>query len=400
MKFIAFWAILLLIICSSASSQVTVHTSAPYSCSRSFTFNNGCSSTVPGYLTWTDNCGSGWTRSHGDPQMIGDASVPFFVFMAAQNTNGPTVGQGLFETIHFYSGNTYMVTISMGTGPDPSFNHPGKVYVVAANGLQQGQLNGEMNTPPQVSSAQVIGVFEGYLPLNNYPGDPFSWLFTANTDYTQLWIYCESEASSDQQFRPEFGDVSVCTCFPTNSVTYNSGSLPINITAAGTIIAGSGNAGTVNNDPAENTTFVANNEIDLVQNFNASFTGSGSFSAFTLPCRGARAASVTSVAKPADNSARHATWAITPNAITTATPSGLLIYPTVSSGRFTITGGLDLLANASIVVTDGSGRVVYRLQNDANTTVGLNLDGLGNGLYFVQIINRSKISTQKIIISK
>jgi hypothetical protein len=80
--------------------------------------------------------------------------------------------------------------------------------------------------------------------------------------------------------------------------------------------------------------------------------------------------------------------------------SQLLVYPTVGRGSVTITGSAANLANAAIVVFDESGRTVYSMYNVAGTTISLDLGNLVNGLYFVQIRQQSKVTTQKIIVMK
>jgi hypothetical protein len=83
-----------------------------------------------------------------------------------------------------------------------------------------------------------------------------------------------------------------------------------------------------------------------------------------------------------------------------ASSSLLLVYPTVSTGSVTITGSAANLANAAIVVFDETGRTVYSLYNEAATTLYLPLGNLSTGIYFVQIRQPSKVTTQKIIIMK
>ena len=80
----------------------------------------------------------------------------------------------------------------------------------------------------------------------------------------------------------------------------------------------------------------------------------------------------------------------------------LLVYPTITTGQVTITGSNADLANAAIIVTDESGRSVYRMYNRGATTtfVNLNLGNLGNGLYFVRVATVSKLKVQKIILLK
>jgi len=76
------------------------------------------------------------------------------------------------------------------------------------------------------------------------------------------------------------------------------------------------------------------------------------------------------------------------------------IYPAISNGHVGITGSPADLANSNMTVTNMSGQPVYRLHNDKATTLNLDVTKFVNGMYFLQITNGSRITTQKIIIQK
>ena len=84
-----------------------------------------------------------------------------------------------------------------------------------------------------------------------------------------------------------------------------------------------------------------------------------------------------------------------------SSPTSFLVYPTVSTGVFTVTGSSTNLANADMLVVDEAGRTVYHLHNGGATTVNLYLNNLENGLYFLRVNNGTGfIKIQKIIIMK
>ncbi len=90
------------------------------------------------------------------------------------------------------------------------------------------------------------------------------------------------------------------------------------------------------------------------------------------------------------------------NTLNASGPSKLQILPTVSNGTFLVTSSPADLENISFPLVIDAFRqdATYRLQNGGNTTVNLNLSLLGNGLYFIQINNGVKTTTQKVIINK
>jgi len=90
----------------------------------------------------------------------------------------------------------------------------------------------------------------------------------------------------------------------------------------------------------------------------------------------------------------------------TATPSTLTnidsainVYPNPASQQVLITG-LDGLGHATFTVVDLSGRTIYTVEKqDDSPTMELNVTGLSNGVYFVQIKGTTRQLIRKIIVA-
>ncbi len=73
------------------------------------------------------------------------------------------------------------------------------------------------------------------------------------------------------------------------------------------------------------------------------------------------------------------------------------IYPNPAHSQITIT---NLPQNSTIHITDISGRVLYTAYNKQNSTAQIPLNGISNGMYFVQIINGVSKENRKVVISR
>lgn len=376
-------------------------------------FNAGSCSQSGTCPTWSGAC-TGWTRAQGTPQMmpytihnpkLGDIAS-YFAYMWGAQSGGQDVGEGIYTPFTFKAHHTYEVRIILSSF---SSGGNGAVNVFAANGVSP--LPGCGSPIPNLSSQQQIGLYPG---LFSTPEDHTFPAFTANADYSQLWIYATGTGSAGAaQYNLDLFDVYVCPSCG-GLINYNTGTAPTGESAAGTINAGSGdpNLSAVTISPTDVTTFTATTQINLVKNFTANAT-TGIFTAQIIPC-----GAITQV-NSEPNPIEGGTISLPPPPIsesagiagaetrTSQTFGGagnantpLQVYPTISTGGFTITGSAANVGNANILVTDESGREVYRLHNNGNTTIYLDLSKLGKGLYFLQISNGSKTTTQKIIISK
>ena len=360
--------------------------------------------------TWSGDC-TGWTRAQGTPQMLpytvhnskrGDFTS-YFAYMWGAQSGGQNLGEGIYTPFTFKAHHTYDVRIIFSSS---SSGGNGAANVYAANGVTPQPGCG--STTPNLPSQQ-IGQFPGLTTSGDQTFPPF----TANADYSQLWIYATGTASvGTAQYNLDLFNVFVCPSCG-GLITYNTGTAPVGESAAGTISAGSGDPSllAVSVSSTAVTTFTAATQINLLKNFTANVT-TGIFTAQIVPCDPSQ--QVTSESNPLEGGTVTLPPPIVesagnPNAETrTAQTFGaagnadipLQVYPTISAGGFTITGSVADVGNANILVTDESGRDVYRLHNTGNTTIHLDLSKLGKGLYFLQISNGFKTTTQKIIISK
>ncbi len=71
------------------------------------------------------------------------------------------------------------------------------------------------------------------------------------------------------------------------------------------------------------------------------------------------------------------------------------IYPNPAYSQITIT---NLPLNSTIHITDISGRVLYTQYNKNNSTVQIPVNGISNGVYFVQIINGVSKENRKVVV--
>jgi predicted nucleic acid-binding Zn-ribbon protein len=79
------------------------------------------------------------------------------------------------------------------------------------------------------------------------------------------------------------------------------------------------------------------------------------------------------------------------------------LYPNPNNGSFIVSYDLQKETNIDILVSDISGKVVYKVAlDDLNNLQTINLSDVQNGIYFVQLVNKdSKLFwTNKVIISK
>lgn len=344
------------------------------------------------------------------------------------------IGEGIYTDYSFTNGQSYDIRIAFTatvTGGLPAGETDGTIYIYAANGLSPYSGTYCGSAPPFTNKY----LLKSYSITNSTTN--IDQVFTVSipgtagqVTYNQLWIYPEAISPVGQVVpMVNLGLSSIFVCpspgCPSATVYYNSGTLPASV-SQGTIFigstAGSGGSGIVTAATGSATSVVAGNLIGITPNFSYKATTSGSLTFSITPCYSlynmvasipdsydsinvANASINESIAKQDSIQG----LAIRPQAIgasligitsSDSTISRLMIYPTISAGTFTITGSPTDLNNANIVVADESGRIVYNTYNAASTTIPLDLDNLSNGLYFVQIRQQTKVTTQKIIISK
>jgi len=388
-------------------------------CLTNGTFSGACGSVVTASglcPTWTDACGDGWVRSNGSPQMMpytvaGENPTGFYAYMYSYK-NTSVYGEGMFTPYNFVQGAAYEVKINFTTtGIDVAANYPadGTVVTYAANGLGQSPLTACDQEIPTISQKESIGVYSGLTPGTGQATADYT--FIADNNYSQFWIFPYS--ARYVQYNLNLYRVQICqVCLST--VSLNSGGVLPTYIYAQDIEAGGG-TGTETIQPTVATNLVASEEIDFLTGFQATVSTGGSLTASILPCNAGTGIQTTdyfdslNIVTVNNPNTFDTTTAVarktlngTANSLVVADPAAvkLQVYPSVSNGVVNITGSLADLGNTDIVVSDESGRVVYRTHNAADLNIRLDLSNLSNGLYFILISNKAGTSTQKIIINK
>jgi len=390
---------------------VWVYPNAQGQCLTNGTFATACDAevTVPpndACPTWTDgsngtnNCGAGWIRSHGSPQMKkttvvyeGGTDTIHYAFMIGDQFNQ---SEGIFTPYTFSQNQQYTLKFVYAAG-----SSNGTVSAFAANGLQQNVIQHCQETPPSISSKQLIGQFTATVSSQQQEA---TLTFIANNNFSQLWIYPSAGSSLTQLF---LFSVQACPTCRSDQVIYKSGVIPGGNTTAGYIdvgsSAGTGGFGIVTVASGQATTLVASQQVTLLPSFQAVVTAGGSFIAQIAPC-----VSDQQMNSMPDRYARmkipvqfgNADQMLDRPDVNTEKSSLIKIYPSVSNGVVHITGNRKILANADVSVTDGAGRNVYRTHLSGDADVTLDLGKLAGGLYFVQLRNGSQAFTQKIMINR
>ena len=361
------------------------------------TFATACTNaiSIDGCPTWTDNCGDGWIRSHGTPNIgtyqyerKGQILTGYLAYMWSKSS---TDGEGMFTPYLFKKGHSYDVSIQVATS-----NTNGSIKLYAATGLVQGVLSHCGGAPQNVFKVP-IGEFSG--PTNGEI--TLSFVFTNNSpvDLTQIWIYPEGSGVKHELYVKW---VQACTSCD-GDIIYNNGSVPTGITRVGTIsagsTAGSGGFGTVTVDGSTITNLYATKQINLLPEFHATATG-GTFTAKVYECyllpqgrlETYNFKSIRPLTPPTNDLEK------IPGPIT---ESKINVYPSVSTGQVNITGSPQDLENVELTVFDQSGRKMLQIPK-ANylDKATINLSHLNNGIYILQIRQQTKTITQKIILTK
>lgn len=151
-------------------------------------FYNACltQSRLGGCYTWAPQCGDGWVRSHGTPQM-----KVFYVdpktnqtYYTAYMWNAFGEGEGMFTNYTFHANQTYRISILFRQD-----NANGTFWVLAANNLTNTSTACG-NLIPFVPDKAGIGAFSG--PMNDV-NQSLYYEFTPDKDYSQIWLYPYSD---------------------------------------------------------------------------------------------------------------------------------------------------------------------------------------------------------------
>jgi hypothetical protein len=364
-------------------------------CIENDRFANACTRVVKSSddcPTWTNDCGDGWVRSHGTPnigtyqyEIKGQIRTGYFAYMWSTSNSE---GEGMYTPYVFLRGHSYDVTLTVATT-----NDLGSIKIYAANGLVQGGLSGCGGNPLSLNVFKV--------PIGEYVGNTngeitISFTFVNNSimDLTQIWIYPEGDGGKYETFVKW---VEVCpSC--SGEIVYNRSVDVPRTTRLGTITAGStagsGNSGVV--QVAGNTNFYATNVIRLLPEFDANAIN-GTFTAkvdqcYLLPARMETRTPISRLVRPFDDFQSIKT-SIQENKIN--------IYPSVTTGPVYIIASQQDLQNAEIIVFDQLGKKVLAVPKaNYSGKAQINLGTLRNGIYILQIKQSTKTITQKVIVQK
>lgn len=356
-------------------------------CTRTVTISGTCP-------TWTDDCGDGWIRSHGTPnigtyqyEIKGQIRTGYLAYMWSKSNSD---GEGMFTPYLFKRGHSYDVTLTVATGT----NAAGSIKIFAANGLVQGALSKCGGPPPSNVYKVPIGEYAG--STNGEIDISFTFVNNSPVDLNQIWIYPEGTDGSQYELYVKW--VEVCpSC--SGEIVYNNGVINTETTRVGSISAGSsagsGGSGVVMTDGTANIKFYATNSIRLLPEFKASVT-TGTFTAkvdqcYLLPARKETRKSISPLVRPYDDF----------QTITTKEENKLTIYPSVTSGQVYITASGQELQNAEILVFDQLGKKVLAVPKaNYSGKTAVNLGTLNNGIYILQVKQPTKTITQKVIVQK
>jgi len=389
------------------------------SCLQNGNFSTACTNvnTISGICpTWTNDCGAGWIRSHGSPQMIpyriivaGHEVTGFHAYMWSVNVQDVR-GEGMFTPYNFITNNSYDLKFRINTSTNG--NATGSVKFYAVNNLTQSPLTACGNLVPDNAQKQLIGEYNGL--SNGWVNISFLFIPTAN--YSQIWIYPSATLNTTgYQFNLGVMNVQICpSCDGT--IVYNTGPAQSGVTKAGNIYAGStagsGGSGTVtiqSNPLAPNTEFIASQEVILLPEFHATICSYCSFSVKVLPC-------VTLISGSAYDSADVTLYSATESNESDGSGEKTImgfdlkneqnlsmdqikIIPNPSKGNFIIQIRNKLDGIFGIQIFDCVGRLVKKNQVMlTNGSIRVELLNYKTGYYIIKLTKGNFIETRKVFI--
>jgi len=299
------------------------------------------------------------------------------------NTNG---SEGIFISYPFIQGNNYDIRTTYNFYGNAPTLATGTVNIVAASGVSQGPLVQCQDPLPSGLSTEVMYT-KTAANQNLSISNDIQTVTQLSAAYDEVWAYPSSVST---QVNWDLYSVYVCpSCYAI--ATYSSGTLPVQVNGQDITIS----------IPAQdvNTLVEVTDAVFLQKGFSASPTGSVTFIAEISPNCLYSNEKLLSVGPNRDsaNAARPAFPGTNP-----ANPAavGLRIYPTVSKGMVTLTGPAASMADVEITVLNSAGQIVYQRYNGRATALQIDLGNAPDGLYIIRIRQNSKVTAQKIIISK
>lgn len=229
--------------------------------------NSGCE-------TFNQNCAGGWIRSHGTPEIeVPNANNPLdnYAYMwAAVKTLG-FEGEGIFNSYNFVENQSYTIRIRANMVTQ---GNAGSFRIYLTNALVQGSSSWCGFAVPSIPNDQLQFIAENF--SRNQGWQTYEYTFTANKNFTQIWVYPYTTSTSQLNLSVDFIRLCPTSCLGTKF--YTQGVLPPGATQYGNIYIGSsyGGSGTVTVSGTSQTSMIAANEVRIKHDFWATVS-SGSF---------------------------------------------------------------------------------------------------------------------------
>lgn len=350
--------------------------------------------------TFTGDCVTNWKRSHGTPQIFQSGSN-YYVWMWSQTDCCSKWGEGVFAGYTFEKNRQYKVLLNIESSGNSNMG-TNRLKLFAANGIGEytGSCNGGGTGLPNITSKQAIGetTISGQWGT---PWDDRNFTFTADENYTQLWIYpwAEYQVGGSGQFNISIDDIQIIPDVCTPTIVYNTGTVPSGSLEYGNIYAGSsagtGGSGTVNVASNANTSMIAANEIVFSPEFHAQVASGYTFSASIRPCEGT--GTITANEEVLSGTATDDIAAIKDN---NRLSRQVQVYPNPVKNWIMADIYLGDEDRASIRLLNSMG-VVVRQQIPARKLSGrqridVDVSSLPTGIYFLQVISKKGVITQKV----
>jgi hypothetical protein len=159
---------------------------------------------------------NGWNVSHGSPTVFGNDcpsnTTNSSIWMWSYSGNG----EGVYTCYNFQQGQSYDVCLWVRN--TNTVANGGQLWVRAVNGFTN--INPTGSGLPAPASVQTIGTNPG----NNMTWQQITFPFTANANYTQLWIYplMTNGPLNNQQYELQIDDIRVTPSVNPASLTISA----------------------------------------------------------------------------------------------------------------------------------------------------------------------------------
>jgi hypothetical protein len=342
------------------------------------------------------SCCPNWHRSHGTANVI-TTGTESHCYLFYSNLSG--IGEGIFYNYNFVQNKSYRVCFNVYTNYDICNTQAGPGIIVrAANGVPETNSNGTPlcgeAIPTPTNSQTILTDNTHYVTRTQVSG-----VFTADANYSQLWIYPFLNNCNGMGMNIDDVSVYVESCpslvfnhnYQISAGVYDNRQI---------ITAGSGSAGELvyTNPGAPSIQLLAENYVLLIPDFFSSPSSANYFLAMTQPCHGQVPNCPSSKTGSVDVDENN-------SLLNEQLPASLFfeITPNPFTNQSTITYRLNRTAPIEMQVFDINGKMVWqKLLTDKEKgehSLQLNLTGFPAGVYFLNAIVDGKNYNKKLILT-